>query len=59
MEREHCFEGYSKERYYDDKKYLKTENGEYERPTMYDKRCYSCREAAARYGNKIDFWCKH
>ena len=51
MSREHCFEGYSKDRYYscDDKQDLKTENGEYERPTVDDKRCYSCREAGARY----------
>ena len=46
MEREHCFEGYSKGRYYEVKKYLRTETGEYQKPTGYDKRCNHCQHWA-------------
>ena len=44
MEREHFFEGYSKDRVYpcyDEKKYLKTEDGKFLRPMVCDKRCKS------------------
>ena len=52
MEREHCFEGYSKEdpstsKYFD------------RDPTAEDKRYPMCRMTAAKYGNTKDFWCKH
>lgn len=59
MEREHCFEGYTKGRYYEEKKYLKTGTGEYQRPTGHDKRCNHCQHWALYYGNYKDFWCKH
>ena len=57
MEREHCFEGYSKEgpkgRWETKENYLD------EWPTAEDKRCGHCQYWANYYGNTKDFWCRH
>ena len=58
MEREHCFEGYSKEGMKGrweirERKYLD------EWPTKEDKRCGDCQYWANYYGNMKDFWCQH
>ena len=55
--REHCFEGYTKEGF-SGNNYLKTEDGKFQKPSAKDKRCDHCRYWALHYGNHKDFWCR-
>ena len=41
------------------RKYLKTEDGDWKKPTKFDERCSRCRYWADYYDNDKDFWCKH
>ena len=55
------FRGYSEEgpRECWEGNYLKTETGEFQKPSSENKRCYHCRYWAHFFGNTKDFWCRH
>ena len=59
MVQENDFADYTKQNKGSYNNYLKTENGELQKPTANDKRCDRCRYWALHYGNHKDFWCRH